>query len=150
MNFIQPNFFIFLLIFGCLYSVVGQRARVGVGLVFSIYFYAYFSPVYSLLLLLSSAIDYGVGAMLGRSLQTGPRRAWLLLSLVSNLGLLAAFKYTAFLWNSYANLFGGVDFMPAQAPPMGISFFRIATLSIFPEVFVFHFFFSPTGRWSHC
>ena len=134
-NFIQPNFFIFLLIFAIVYNFAGQRARLGVGLLFSLYFYAYFSPVYSLLLLISSAVDFGVGAAMGRCDQPRHRRGWLILSLVANLGLLAAFKYSAFFWNSYAQLVGGVDLMIAEPPPMGISFFTFQTLSYTIDIY---------------
>jgi alginate O-acetyltransferase complex protein AlgI len=66
LNFIQPNFFIFLFTFCLLYHSFGQKARVSVGIVGSFYFYAYFSPAYSLLLLVSSIVDFWAGRAIGR------------------------------------------------------------------------------------
>jgi alginate O-acetyltransferase complex protein AlgI len=134
-NFIQPNFFIFLFVFVCAYRIFGQRARVSLGIFFSFYFYAYFSPAYSLLLLVSSVIDYLAGAAIYKSEKIRTRRWWLSLSLVSNLGLLVTFKYSAFLWNSFASVAEGLESMASQAPPMGISFFTFQTLSYTIDIY---------------
>jgi len=129
MNFIQPNFLIFLFIFCSLYRFLGQRARISIGIIGSFYFYAYFSPLYALLLLFSSFLDFFVGKALHRSQTTGARRTWLFLSLISNLGMLAFFKYASFFYNSAAEIFPSLGTMDATIPPMGISFFTFQTLS---------------------
>ena len=135
MNFIQPNFLVFLFIFAGLYRFLGQRARIGIGIIGSFYFYSYFSPLFSLLLLFSSILDYFVGKALYQSSNLRTRRCWLLLSLVSNLGLLAIFKYASFCYNSLAVIFPNLGTMEATSPPMGISFFTFQTLSYTLDIY---------------
>ncbi len=73
-------------------------------LVASCYFYMVLKPEYILILFLTIVIDYIAGIWIERA--TGPARRWLLvLSLVSNLGILAFFKYLGFLTENLSWLF---------------------------------------------
>jgi alginate O-acetyltransferase complex protein AlgI len=75
-------------------------------------------PVYLGLILGLTVINYGFGLLLGRD----RRRGWLALAVVTNLGVLAYFKYANFFLDSGRSL--GLDW-PTQniLLPLGISFF---------------------------
>ena len=107
-----------------------------IGIVGSFYFYAYFSPAYSLLLLLSSVVDYVAGKAMAQipEAENRRRKKWLWFSLGVNLGMLALFKYAAFFWNSLAWTMAWEP-MEASLPPMGISFFTFQTLSYSIDIY---------------
>lgn len=145
MNFIQPNFFIFLFIFCFLYHFFGQKLRITVGLVGSFYFYSYFSPAYAFLLLSSSFIDFFIAAkiddvnekkVLSQSELNRERlrRHWLCISLFFNLGILFFFKYFSFFYNNIAEMLYWKK-ISSTTPPMGISFFTFQTLSYSLDVY---------------
>ena len=61
-------------------------------------------------------------------------RAWMLTSVVVNLGMLAFFKYGQFLLDNFIAVAGsvGIDYQPARYSivlPVGISFYTFGTLS---------------------
>src|ERR1700730_17999542 len=58
-------------------------------------FYGWWNPYYLLLLFGTSAVDYLMVLFMERSQKT--RKLWLVISLVSNFGFLAYFKYSEFL-----------------------------------------------------
>jgi alginate O-acetyltransferase complex protein AlgI len=104
-------------------------------LVASAFFYAYWKPAYLLLLMTPSLIDYVCSIRIERSDSARVRRGWLLFSLITNLGLLAYFKYTNFLLDNVGALLGW------QVPhldillPVGISFYTFKTLSYTIDVY---------------
>ncbi len=67
-------------------------------------FYGWWNPNYLLLLFGTSAIDYAMVLLMERG---GPRtrKLWLIISLVSNFGFLAYFKYSGFLTANLNDLF---------------------------------------------
>ena len=70
----------------------------GVLLVFSLIFYAWGEPVYILLMLFASAVDFGNGLLMERfGSSQGKRRIFLISSVVINLSVLAFFKYADFV-----------------------------------------------------
>jgi alginate O-acetyltransferase complex protein AlgI len=107
-------------------------------LVASAFFYAYWKPAYLLLLLTPSMIDYWCSIHIEDTDNPSRRRAWLLVSLITNLGLLAYFKYTNFFIDNIALLLG------RQIPhldivlPVGISFYTFKTLSYTIDVYWKH------------
>ena len=64
-------------------------------LIASYTFYGWWNPWYLLLLFGTSAIDYGMVLLMDRKPST--RKLWLIISLVSNFGFLAYFKYSGFI-----------------------------------------------------
>jgi D-alanyl-lipoteichoic acid acyltransferase DltB (MBOAT superfamily) len=66
-------------------------------MVASYVFYGWWNPWYLLLLFATSAIDYAMVLLMERSRTTRGRRAWLIVSLVSNFGFLGYFKYSGFI-----------------------------------------------------
>ena len=102
-------------------------------------FYGWWNWAYLVLIAYSTVIDYcAVNAMA----RNGRRKAWLWLSIVNNLSVLALFKYSTFLIAN-ANRLAAVVRLPVQLPlpadllpvgwefvlPVGISFYTFQSMS---------------------
>jgi len=106
-------------------------------LIASYFFYAWWNPVYLLLIVATTLVDfYAV-----RQIEAGGRRKmWLVLSLTSNLGALAFFKYAGFFTrnlNGLLSLVGVSSATPIIDPvlPLGISFFTFQSISYAIDVY---------------
>lgn len=110
--------------------------RNAVLLVFSLVFYFFGEPVYVLLLLLSSLSDYA-WSLLIEKYRHKPRaaRAFLVVSIVINLGMLGFFKYTDFSIGTVNTLFGTAIPLTHVRLPIGISFFTFQTMSYTIDVY---------------
>ncbi len=121
------------------YYMVPQRfrqARNLVLLLFSLVFYAWGEPVYILLMVFSTLVDYGHGRLIGH-FRSRPRLARLLLisSVTVNLGLLGVFKYAGFIAAALSSL-AGLPLAPLElALPIGISFYTFQTMSYTIDVY---------------
>ncbi len=109
-------------------------------LVASYVFYGYWDWRFLSLLALSTIIDYNVGRWLGQTEQPRRRRWLLAASVVSNLGILATFKYFNFFAESFAQCLAAVGFAADYATlnivlPVGISFYTFQTLSYTIDVY---------------
>lgn len=93
----------------------------------SLVFYGWGEPKYLLLMLLTIAADFLFGLAIAKS----KRRAklWLWTAVVSNLGILAIFKYLSPTLGAF-----GVDFK-SIALPVGISFYTFQSLSYVIDVY---------------
>ncbi len=106
----------------------------------SYYFYMCWKPEYALLLMLSTGISYGTGILMGRTEVKARRKAYLITSLVGNLGILFWFKYADFVNESFRatfqhfNIFYGVPVFHIILP-VGISFFVFQSLSYSFDVY---------------
>ena len=105
-------------------------------------FYGWHVPPYLLLLVGTALLDFAVALAIDRVPleQTAVRRRWLLVSLISNLGVLALFKYGDFAARAIEDLaalaggslrLGGLGLIL----PMGISFYTFQTLSYTIDVY---------------
>jgi D-alanyl-lipoteichoic acid acyltransferase DltB (MBOAT superfamily) len=106
----------------------------------SFIFYGWWDVRFLSLLLLSSVLDFTVGLLLDKE-ERQPRRNFLIsISLVSQLGLLATFKYFNFFIDSFSELLQALGFQ-VNAPtlriilPVGISFYTFQTLSYTIDVY---------------
>jgi len=91
----------------------------------SLFFYAWWKPVYLLLLLFSMAFNFAIG----HSLQRRPRGWLLAFGVAGNLGLLAWFKYANFLVDT-VNVLGGTDMvLNTIILPLAISFFTFQQIA---------------------
>lgn len=106
-------------------------------LVASYFFYAWWNPAYLLLIFGTTLVDFYVVRQMERS----PRKkVWLSLSLLSNLGALAFFKYVRFFSENVNALLGAAG-LPAALPvldpilPLGISFFTFQSISYAIDVY---------------
>jgi len=103
----------------------------------SYFFYAWWNPVYLLLIIGTTLVDFYVV----RTMELSPRKKlWLCLSLLSNLGALAFFKYIRFFTQNLNGLlsFVGVHTaLPVLDPvlPLGISFFTFQSISYAIDVY---------------
>ena len=116
-------------------------------LLVSLFFYYKTGGLFLFLLVFVTIIDYTSGLLIYRSSSKAGKRFFLLLSIVSNIGLLAYFKYTGFIVHSINDLFGteivvrdvlgalsnsllGTGFdVSSIVLPVGISFFTFQSLS---------------------
>lgn len=93
-------------------------------------FYAWGEPVYVLLMLFSTLLDYTAGRVMERYRENPKiRKAALLTSVIINLSLLAVFKYSSFLVENINALFGISLFNPDLPLPIGISFYTFQSMS---------------------
>ena len=104
---------------------------------FSLYFYYLSSGVYFVLLILLATTDFIIGRQIARCQSRSGKKGWLILSLLLDLGLLCYFKYTNFLYDSFAPLFGA---SPGGRHfdiflPVGISFFTFQSLSYVIDIY---------------
>jgi alginate O-acetyltransferase complex protein AlgI len=104
-------------------------------------FYAAWNPPFILLLWISTIVDWYAAQGLVKAEGPARRRAWMLLSVVANLGMLLYFKYGGFLLQNFTALMAaaGIDY---QAPkpdivlPVGISFYTFATMSYTLDIYL--------------
>lgn len=89
---------------------------------FSYYFYYKSSGTYFFLLGLVTVSDFFIARLMARKAVPWQRKAWVVLSLFINLGLLCYFKYTNFLGEAFALLTGGTFTAMDIFLPVGISF----------------------------
>ncbi|MDO4296738.1 MAG: MBOAT family O-acyltransferase, partial [bacterium] len=113
-----------------LYYSLPFRLKNYVLLVFSLLFYAWGEPVYIVLMLFATAVDYSNGRLMQRFGTTkARRRIFLLLSVAINLSVLGFFKYADFVIETL-HMFGLTFLQPLHLGlPVGISFFTFQTMS---------------------
>jgi alginate O-acetyltransferase complex protein AlgI len=110
-------------------------------LVASYLFYAAWNPPFVVLLWISTVVDWWAAKKLVSVQGRNARRAWMLLSVVANLGMLAYFKYGNFLLENFraAAALLGLDYQPPAFDivlPVGISFYTFATMSYTLDVYL--------------
>ena len=117
-----------------IYSLVPNlRFRNALLIIASLVFYAYGEPVYVLLMIFSSVLNY-ICALFVRT-GRGKNKAVLIIAVVINLAILGVFKYTGFLVGTVNNLFSLSIPVPEIALPVGISFFTFQALSYVIDVY---------------
>ena len=107
-----------------IYYISPKKIKNIVLLLSGLFFYAWGEPVYVVIMIFSSFIDYAAGLIIDKYDDNQKKRtAALLVSLIINLGLLGVFKYSGF----FAGIFG-IDIK--QLPlPIGISFYTFQSMS---------------------
>ena len=141
MIFATKAFFIFLPVVLVLYHLLGRRThRYAVLLGASWLFYAWISPQYLWVILLCTVIDYAAGLRIEAAADDRTRKRWLVVSIAANLGLLFAFKYTAFVYDNAASLAQLCDVPVADRYwdvllPLGISFHTFQGISYTVDVY---------------
>ncbi|MBQ3164695.1 MAG: MBOAT family protein [Lachnospiraceae bacterium] len=131
-----PFLFFFLPLCLILYYAVPFSIKNGILLVFSLIFYAWGEPVYILLMLFATLVDYANGLLMERFGTTKIKRTFFLCcSIIVNLSVLAFFKYADFLIININGLFG-TDISPlGLGLPVGISFFTFQTMSYIIDLY---------------
>ncbi len=140
MLFNSLGFLVFFPITVIAYFMIAQRYRWIFLLAASYYFYMCWKPEYIVLIIASTLIDYFAGIKMGEIQVKAKRKKFMALSLVTNLGLLFAFKYFNFFNDSartifdHFNIFYGVPAFKVLLP-VGISFYTFQTLSYSFDVY---------------
>ena len=106
----------------------------------SLIFYAWWSPFYLPLIVISAVVDYWAGGRIHASENPAARTRWLLLSLFTNLGLLGYFKYGHFALENLDAIAAsmGIEGVNSAVPwvvPVGISFYTFQTLSYSIDIY---------------
>lgn len=94
----------------------------------SLFFYGWWNPAYVPLVLLSIAVNFGLGVRLSAQ-PAGSAPAWLWGGIAFNLGLLAYYKYAGFLAFNLNDLFAAGIAVPNIALPLAISFFSFTQIA---------------------
>jgi len=92
----------------------------------SLFFYAWWEPIYVLLILFSIGFNFGVGQMLARE---GASRAVLVFGIATNLGLLGYFKYANFFIDNVNVALGTEWDIGHIFLPLAISFFTFQQIA---------------------
>jgi D-alanyl-lipoteichoic acid acyltransferase DltB (MBOAT superfamily) len=133
-----PFYLLFALTAAIYYAAVPERRWI-VLLAASLLIYASFVPAYLLVLAFIIVVDYSTGLLIARS--SGPwRRAWLIVSFIATLSMLAVFKYFDFLNENLAAIARLIDWNYSYralelAIPIGLSFHTFQALSYTIEVY---------------
>ena len=155
MIFSTSAFWIFFLLVMAIYSLVYKKPfiRNFYLLLVSLYFYYKSGGFFLFLLVLVTVVDFTAGLLINGSRRKIFRKLFIILSLVSNLGLLAYFKYTGFFVKTINDIFGTSiqvhDYLAAFSNhllgtsfdinyiilPVGISFFTFQSLSYTIDVY---------------
>ena len=117
------------------YFLVPRRFKNLVLLLFSLAFYFYGEPIYTLLMLGSTLSAYCHGLLIDRAKAPRYKRLWLWSSVVIGLGLLGFFKYSDFFISNVNTLFSSRIPPLGLALPIGISFYTFQTLSYTVDVY---------------
>jgi alginate O-acetyltransferase complex protein AlgI len=153
--FSTSAFWIFFLLVLAGYSLVYKKLFIRNGYLFlvSLFFYYKSGGLFLFLLIFVTLIDFTCGLLIYHSKTKLMRRLLILLSIISNLGILAYFKYTGFFVSTINDLFGTdyrvYDFLAAFSNshlgtsfnvsniilPVGISFFTFQSLSYTFDVY---------------
>ena len=125
-----PFLYVFLPVVLLIYFLCPMSRKNLVLMVSGFLFYAWGEPVYVLLMLFSTLLDYTAGRVMERYRENPKiRKAALLTSVIINLSLLAVFKYSSFLVENINALFGISLFNPDLPLPIGISFYTFQSMS---------------------
>ena len=140
MLFNSLQFLVFSPIVVFLYFLFPSKYRWILLLGASYYFYMCWKPEYVILIILSTLIDYFAGQQIYKSKTKIRKKIFLTISLISNLGILAAFKYFNFFSDSLRLLFEqfSIDMsLPVLSVllPVGISFYTFQTLSYTIDIY---------------
>jgi len=153
--FTSAAFWIFFLFVLAGYSLVYKKLVIRNLYLFliSLFFYYKAGGLFLFILIFVTVIDYTCGFLIYRSKRPSGRIFFVLLSIVSNLGLLGYFKYTGFIISTINELFGTdfhvYDLLSAASDsilgtsfdisyiilPVGISFFTFQSLSYTIDVY---------------
>lgn len=141
MIFTEPRFvFFFVAVFAINWLLPNGRPRKLWLLLCSYVFYAAWDWRFLSLIFISTGVDYVVGLRLGAVTDESRRRIWVTLSVFTNLGLLAIFKYFNFFIDNLADLLTFIG-LPASFStlsivlPVGISFYTFQTMSYSIDIY---------------
>jgi len=141
MLFSSVTFWVFFTILLTLIGIFQQtRSRKILLLIASYIFYMWWNPAFIILIVFSTIVDYFIGGAMARAQDRTRRKMLLISSIVTNLGLLALFKYADFFQDNL--LFGLklLGYSPSWTDlniilPVGISFYTFQTMSYTIDIY---------------
>jgi D-alanyl-lipoteichoic acid acyltransferase DltB (MBOAT superfamily)/lysophospholipase L1-like esterase len=153
--FTSAAFWMFFLFVLAGYSLVYKKLVIRNVYLFlvSLFFYYKAGGLFLFILIFVTIVDYSCGFLIFKSKRSAGRKFFVLLSIISNLGLLGYFKYTSFIINTINEVFGtrfkvfdllstfsnsflGTHFdISYIILPVGISFFTFQSLSYTIDVY---------------
>ncbi len=106
----------------------------------SYFFYGWWDWRFLSLIIFSSTVDYVIGLKIENANTQVKRKIFLFISIFTNIGLLASFKYFNFFIESFADLFSsiGIDLNVTSLNiilPIGISFYTFQSLSYSIDIY---------------
>ncbi|MEO7924812.1 MAG: MBOAT family O-acyltransferase [Chitinophagaceae bacterium] len=129
-------FFLFLTLCLAFYYVTkNPKIRNWVLIAFSLMFYAWGEPIWIVLLILSSAVDWANSIFIEKHRGTKWAKTGVVFTVVFNLALLATFKYDMFIVDQVNAVMGTSFKAPGYALPIGISFYTFHTISYVVDVY---------------
>ena len=132
--------FVFLPVVMAGFFLVGRVSHRGAALwlaIASLVFYGWWNPKFVILILVSILINYVAGYHISRNRNVAPRLARVLLTLaiVTDLGILAYYKYANFFIANISHLAGG-DFAALDIIlPIGVSFFTFTQIAFLVDAY---------------
>ncbi|HET6224970.1 MAG TPA: MBOAT family O-acyltransferase, partial [Bacteroidia bacterium] len=140
MLFNSAQFLFFFPLVTILFFLLKSNYRWALLLAASCYFYMFFRPVYILILFFTIIVDYYAGIFIERAKDPKTRRLYLIISIISNVSILAVFKYFNFL---NENITGLAELIGLHNPipyltillPIGLSFHTFQAMSYTIEVY---------------
>jgi D-alanyl-lipoteichoic acid acyltransferase DltB (MBOAT superfamily) len=150
MTFNSLEFLVFFPVVCGLFFALPHRLRGPMVLGASFVFYGWFSAVYLALMIGTASLDWWIGVRIADTSDPARKWRWLLGSLVSNLGVLAAFKYWNLLNDVAIDAASAAGFawpLPRSSLvlPVGISFYTFQSLSY--TIDVYRGVHPPERRW---
>lgn len=116
------------------YLIPGIRGRNLLLIVVSLLFYAYGEPVYVLLMIASTLVNYIFGVQIDRH-EGRMRDILLAVDVIINLGMLGVFKYADMVIGTINSVSGAGLRLPGIELPIGISFFTFQAMSYVIDVY---------------
>ena len=140
MVFNSFHYLIFFPVVCCLFFISSGKVQTVILLIASYYFYMAWKPIYALLLLVTTSIDYFCALQIDRSKIDSHRKWWLAVSVTSNLVTLFTFKYFNFASDTIftvAKQFGYSTVPPyvELILPIGISFYTFQSIAYVIDVY---------------
>ena len=133
-----PFLYCFLPAVVLVYFLVPWKCKNAVLLLFSLAFYAWGEPKYVFLMLATIALFFLCGLAIGKAQEQKWKKAWLTVSVVIGIGLLAIFKYADFFVENFNAATGLSIPLLRLALPVGISFYTFQSLSYTIDVYRGH------------
>ncbi len=125
--------FLFIPSFLVTYFVFKKRnIRNYILLLFSVFFYAWGEPIYILLIILSTLVNYYLAILIDKEKN---KKLFLVLALIFNIGLIVIFKYNNFFITMFNSIFDTSIALSKIPLPIGISFFTFQILSYVIDVY---------------
>ena len=130
----------FVVIFSAYWLIPSKKIRNYLLLAASFYFYATWNSWLAILVVVSSTLDFFLAIQLEKSSKPDMRKAFLIASILANMGLLCYFKYSNFFLESLQDALCKIG-MEIHFPllsvviPIGISFYTFEAISYMADVY---------------